>query len=51
MSKFNPMRRLGRGEDTAALIDFLLSDDAGWITGQQIGVDGGHGILHSMAAA
>lgn len=51
MSKFNPMRRLGQGEHTAALIDFLLSDDAGWITGQQIGVDGGHGILHSMAGA
>jgi NAD(P)-dependent dehydrogenase (short-subunit alcohol dehydrogenase family) len=51
MAKLNPMRRLGRGEDAAALIDFLLGDDAGWITGQQIGVDGGHGILHSMAGA
>jgi 3-oxoacyl-[acyl-carrier protein] reductase len=51
MAMLNPMRRLGRGEDTAALIDFLLGDDAGWITGQQIGVDGGHGILHSMAGA
>ncbi|MFL9892859.1 SDR family NAD(P)-dependent oxidoreductase [Paraburkholderia sp. RL17-381-BIF-C] len=51
MSKLNPMRRLGQGEDAAALIDFLLGDDAGWITGQQIGVDGGHGILHSMAGA
>ncbi|WCM18291.1 SDR family oxidoreductase [Paraburkholderia bryophila] len=51
MSKLNPMRRLGQGEDAAALIDFLLGDDATWITGQQIGVDGGHGILHSMAGA
>lgn len=51
MSKLNPMRRLGQGEDAAALIDFLLGDEAGWITGQQIGVDGGHGILHSMAGA
>jgi NAD(P)-dependent dehydrogenase (short-subunit alcohol dehydrogenase family) len=39
-----PLARLGTPEDVAALVCFLLSDDAGWITGQVIGVDGGHTI-------
>lgn len=36
-------RRLGRPEDIAAAALFLAGDDAGWITGQVIGVDGGTG--------
>jgi NAD(P)-dependent dehydrogenase (short-subunit alcohol dehydrogenase family) len=51
LSKLNPMRRLGSGEDTAALIDFLLSDAAAWMTGQELGVDGGQGSLHTMPSA
>lgn len=33
--------RLGQPEDVGALVAFLLSDLAGWITGQVIAVDGG----------
>jgi len=36
-----PMGRLGTANEVAALISFLLSADAGFITGQIIGIDGG----------
>ena len=31
-------------DDVAKLVRFLLSDDSRWITGQEIGVDGGHSL-------
>ncbi|MFI5316203.1 MAG: SDR family NAD(P)-dependent oxidoreductase [Myxococcota bacterium] len=39
-----PISRIGAPEDVARLVLFLLSDDASWITGQLIPVDGGHTI-------
>ncbi len=36
-----PLDRLGRPEDVAALFAFLASDDAGFITGQHVVLDGG----------
>jgi NAD(P)-dependent dehydrogenase (short-subunit alcohol dehydrogenase family) len=39
-----PVSRIGDPEDVAPLVAFLLGDEAGWITGQCIGVDGGHTI-------
>jgi 2-hydroxycyclohexanecarboxyl-CoA dehydrogenase len=35
------MRRFGVPEDYPGLVAFLLSDDAGYITGQTISVSGG----------
>lgn len=36
-----PMKRAGEGRDVAGLVAFLASDDANYITGQTINVDGG----------
>ncbi|MEX7634681.1 SDR family oxidoreductase, partial [Serratia marcescens] len=36
-----PLRRAGQPEDVAGLVAFLASDDADYITGQTINVDGG----------
>jgi 2-hydroxycyclohexanecarboxyl-CoA dehydrogenase len=36
-----PVGRIGRPEDTAAACAFLVSEEAGYITGQVIGVNGG----------
>lgn len=43
-----PMKRLGRPEELAASIAFLLGEDAGFITGQTLFVDGGASIGKSM---
>jgi 3-oxoacyl-[acyl-carrier protein] reductase len=36
-----PLKRLGVPEDVAGAVAFLLSDDAAWLTGQTIVLDGG----------
>ncbi|MCR9412943.1 SDR family oxidoreductase [Vibrio alginolyticus] len=41
-----PMGRYGKSEEIASTIAFLLSDDAGYITGQNLRVDGG--VTHSI---
>jgi len=40
-----PLGRLGVPEDVAAAVAFLASDDASWITGQTLTLDGGSGLL------
>jgi len=41
MKEHTPLGRLGRAEDVAAAYAFLASDDAAFINGQVLGVDGG----------
>ena len=36
-----PIQRLGTVQDVVAAIRFLASEEAGFITGQTLGVDGG----------
>lgn len=36
-----PMKRVGTPEEVAALVSFLVSDQAGYITGQVVGINGG----------
>jgi 3-oxoacyl-[acyl-carrier protein] reductase len=40
-----PLGRLGDPEDVAAAVAFLASDDASWITGQTLTLDGGSSLL------
>lgn len=42
-SERHPLKRVGVPEDIATAAAFLLSDNASWITGQVLGVDGGMG--------
>ncbi len=43
----HPIPRLGEGNDAGALAAFLLSADAGWITGQVFAVDGGRSTVRT----
>jgi NAD(P)-dependent dehydrogenase (short-subunit alcohol dehydrogenase family) len=39
-----PLARTGTDDDVAALARFLLGPESSWVTGQCIGVDGGHSL-------
>lgn len=41
MAKIHPLLRVGQPEDVAALVVFLLSDEAAWMTGTLLPIDGG----------
>ena len=40
-AKLTPVRRAGRPEDIAAMCSFVVRDEAGYVTGQVLGVNGG----------
>ncbi|KEZ93319.1 SDR family NAD(P)-dependent oxidoreductase [Nonlabens ulvanivorans] len=46
MGEMHPLKRVGTPDDIASVAAFLLEQNAGWITGQVIGVDGGKGTLN-----
>jgi len=47
IAALHPLQRLGEADDVAAIAAFLLGQEAGWITGQVIGVDGGRSSLRT----
>jgi NAD(P)-dependent dehydrogenase (short-subunit alcohol dehydrogenase family) len=47
IAQMHAIPRLGEAEDSAGLAAFLISDEAGWMTGQIIGVDGGRSTLRT----
>jgi len=46
LAALHPLGRIGEAEDIAPMALFLISDQASWITGQAIAVDGGYNIGH-----
>jgi len=46
MDERHPLKRIGKAEDIANLVSFLLSNKSNWMTGQILGLDGGLSTLN-----
>jgi NAD(P)-dependent dehydrogenase (short-subunit alcohol dehydrogenase family) len=46
----HPLGRIGKPDDIASAIAWLLSDESDWTTGQVIGIDGGLGQTRAGAS-
>jgi NAD(P)-dependent dehydrogenase (short-subunit alcohol dehydrogenase family) len=49
LADMHPVGRYGRPDDIAAMAAMLLGNDAAWVTGQVVGVDGGRGALRTRS--
>ena len=45
--KMHPLGSIGTPEDVSSAIDWLLSNESGWVTGQVVGIVGGLGAIRS----
>ncbi|GAB3473550.1 SDR family NAD(P)-dependent oxidoreductase [Nocardiopsis coralliicola] len=43
-----PMRRTGTAEEIAGVVAFLLGGDAGYVTGEMVGADGGAAVVNTV---
>jgi len=50
LEPFYPIGRLGTPADVASAVVFLASDEAGWITGAELAVDGGFMVANGKLA-
>jgi NAD(P)-dependent dehydrogenase (short-subunit alcohol dehydrogenase family) len=48
-AKRHPLQRIGNSGDIASAVCFLLTEDAGWITGQVLAVDGGLSTIRTLS--
>ena len=48
-SKLNPLGRVGQSRDVTSAILFLASEEASWVTGVVLPVDGGTTLLFPTA--
>ena len=49
IGRLNPLQRSGEPDEIAAAIAFLASDDASYVNGQALSVDGGLSTSHPFA--